>query len=129
MMTCLTSESSTNEQYDMNDWRELKLMTKALGDIARLAIVYHLARQAEITVTALTDMLGLSQPLVSWHLRKLRRAGLIRTRRLGRQVYCSLDIPRYQQCLQYLAYLIDPTIQLEELPAGEALAAEAMGED
>lgn len=129
MTTCLTTESSTNGQYDMNDWRELKLMTKALGDIARLAIVYHLARQAEITVTALTDMLGLSQPLVSWHLRKLRRAGLIRTRRLGRQVYCSLDIPRYQQCLQYLAYLIDPTIQLEELPAGEALAAEAMGED
>lgn len=129
MTTCLTTESSTNGQYHMNDWRELKLMTKALGDIARLAIVYHLARQAEITVTALTDMLGLSQPLVSWHLRKLRRAGLIRTRRLGRQVYCSLDIPRYQQCLQYLAYLIDPTIQLEELPAGEALAAEAMGED
>jgi ArsR family transcriptional regulator len=129
MTTCLTSESGTNGQYDMNDWRELKLMTKALGDIARLAIVYHLARQAEITVTALTDMLGLSQPLVSWHLRKLRRAGLIRTRRLGRQVYCSLDIPRYQQCLQSLAYLIDPTIQLEELPAGETLAAEAMRED
>lgn len=113
----------------MNDWRELKLMTKALGDIARLAIVYHLARETEITVTALTAMLGLSQPLVSWHLRKLRRAGLIRTRRMGRQVYCSLDIPRYQQCLQSLAYLIDPAIQLEELPAGEALAAEAMGED
>jgi ArsR family transcriptional regulator len=128
-MTCLTSESSANGQYDMNDWRELKLMTKALGDIARLAIVYHLARQAEITVTALTAMLGLSQPLVSWHLRKLRRAGLIRTRRLGRQVYCSLDIPRYQQCLQHLAFLIDPTIQLEELPAGEALAAESLGED
>ncbi|HVB24762.1 MAG TPA: metalloregulator ArsR/SmtB family transcription factor [Ktedonobacteraceae bacterium] len=129
MTTCLTSQSNVNGQYKMNDWRELKLMTKALGDIARLAIVYHLAREAEITVTVLTDMLGLSQPLVSWHLRKLRRAGLIRTRRLGRQVYCSLDIPRYQQCLQYLAFLIDPAIQLEELPAGEALVAEAMGED
>lgn len=129
MTTCLTSQSNVNGQYEMNDWRELKLMTKALGDIARLAIVYHLAREAEITVTVLTDMLGLSQPLVSWHLRKLRRAGLIRTRRLGRQVYCSLDIPRYQQCLQYLAFLVDPAIQLEELPAGEALVAEAMGED
>lgn len=123
----LTSESCVNH---LNDWRELKLMTKALGDIARLTIVYHLARQAEITVTALTAMLGLSQPLVSWHLRKLRRAGLIRTRRLGRQVYCSLDIPRYQQCLQHLAYLIDPAIKLEELPTGEALEAlEAMRED
>ncbi len=113
----------------MDDWRELKMMTKALGDIARLAIVYHLARGTEITVTSLTAMLGLSQPLVSWHLRKLRRAGLIRTRRAGRQVYCSLDIPRYQQCLHALTSLIDPAIQLEALPAGEALVAESMRED
>ena len=112
----------------MNDWRELKLMTKALGDIARLTIVYHLARQAEITVTALTILLGLSQPLVSWHLRKLRRAGLIRTRRRGRQVYCSLDILRYQQCLQHLEYLIDPTFELEVLPVGEALTANIIEE-
>ncbi len=113
----------------MNDWRELKLMTKALGDIARLTIVYHLARQAEITVTALVAMLGLSQPLVSWHLRKLRRAGLIRTRRRGRQVYCSLDIVRYQQCLQHLAYLVDPSIQLEVLPSGNPLTSEAKEAD
>ena len=113
----------------MNDWRELKLMTKALGDVARLTIVYHLARQAEITVTALTAMLGLSQPLVSWHLRKLRRAGLIRTRRTGRLVYCSLDMARYQQCLHYLAVLVDPAVQADVLLAGDALAAEAMGED
>ncbi len=33
------------------------------------------AKQKEITVTDLTEILGLSQPLVSWHLRKLRRAG------------------------------------------------------
>ena len=57
----------------MDDWRELKLMVKALGGVARLTIVYLLAREDDVTVTALTDMLGLSQPLVSWHLRKLRR--------------------------------------------------------
>ena len=76
----------------MNDWRELKIMVKALAGVARLTIVYHLARQEEITVTVLADILGLSQPLVSWHLRKLRRAGIIYTRRVGRQVYCSLDV-------------------------------------
>ena len=114
----------------MNDWRELKIMVRALADVARLTIVYHLARQGEITVTALTDLLGLSQPLASWHLRKLRRAGLIHTRRVGRQVYCSLDNSRYQQCLQRLGTLVDPATQLEVFPSGEILSEqEVMAEE
>ena len=114
----------------MDDWRELKLMVKALAGIARLTIVYHLAHQEEITVSELTDMLGLSQPLVSWHLRKLRRAGIIHTRHAGRQVYCSLDKSRYQYCLKRLETLVDPAIQLQALPVGDLLVeTEAMAEE
>jgi ArsR family transcriptional regulator len=114
----------------MSDWRELKIMVKALADVARLTIVYHLAHQDEITVTTLSELLGLSQPLVSWHLRKLRRAGLVYTRRLGRQVYCSLDTSRYHYCLQRLGALVDPAIEVQSLLAGEALIeAEAIAED
>src|SRR6266571_8807028 len=105
----------------MNDWRELKIMMKALADVARLTIVYHLARQEEITVTALTDLLGISQPLVSWHLRKLRRADLITTRRVGRQVYCSLNTNRFELCIQGLQHLMDPASSLESFPVGTAL--------
>jgi ArsR family transcriptional regulator, arsenate/arsenite/antimonite-responsive transcriptional repressor len=105
----------------VNDWRELKTMMKALADVARLAIVYHLAHDGEITVMALTELLGLSQPLVSWHLRKLRRARLISTRRIGRQVYCSLDSARFQHCLHRLACLVDPTTLVELLPVGKVL--------
>ncbi len=113
----------------MSDWRELKIMVKALADVARLMIVYHLAHQGEITVTALTDMLGLSQPLASWHLRKLRRAGLVYTRRVGRQVYCSLDIPRYQQCLQALGTIVDPATHFESLPYGDVLIEQELVAD
>jgi len=105
----------------MDDWRELKLIMKALGDVARLTVVYHLARHGEVTVTALTEMLAISQPLVSWHLRKLRKAGLIDTRRVGRQVYCSLNKRRVQQGIQGLEGLIDPTLLLETPPFGAAL--------
>jgi DNA-binding transcriptional ArsR family regulator len=111
----------------MNEWRDLKNMAKALGDMARLSIVYHLVQHDEITVTALTEMLGLSQPLVSWHLRKLRRAGLIVTRRVGRQVYCSLDKSRFELCIRYLQDLIDPTMSLESIPVGEALVEAEVG--
>jgi DNA-binding transcriptional ArsR family regulator len=107
-----------------NDWRELKTMVKALADVVRLTIVYHLARRQEITVTALTDLLEISQPLVSWHLRKLQRAGLARMRRAGRQVYCSLDRERFQYCLQRLEQLVDPGVVLATLPAGTTARAE-----
>jgi DNA-binding transcriptional ArsR family regulator len=33
----------------------------------------------------------LSQPLVSWHLRRLRAAGVIATRRAGREVICTIS--------------------------------------
>ena len=39
----------------------------------------------------LIERVGLSQPLVSWHLRRLRTAGLIQTRRAGREVICTLS--------------------------------------
>ncbi len=114
----------------MNDWRDLKMMVKALGAVARLTIVYHLARRGEVTVTWLTEMLNISQPLVSWHLRKLRRAGLIETRRAGRQVYCSLNLLRFQECMRNLEGLVDPAILLESLPAGATLIeADAGPED
>jgi ArsR family transcriptional regulator len=105
----------------MNNWRELKSMMKALADVARLTIVYHLARRAEVTVTELTSLLKISQPLVSWHLRRLRRAGLVSTRRVGRQVFCSLNQQRFRRCQHWLDSLIDPRVELEALPTGEAL--------
>lgn len=124
MVVSIDEREATSLESDrqfMEDWRDLKMMTKALGGVARLTIVYHLARQSEISVTDLTAMLNISQPLVSWHLRKLRRAGLIQTRRTGRQVYCSLNHSRFQQCLERLGRLIDPSQILEVLPVGSAL--------
>lgn len=113
----------------MDDWRELKQMTKALADVARLTIIYHLARRDDITVTELTDLLAISQPLLSWHLRKLRKAGLVQTRRAGRQVYCTLNSARYQLWLNRMGRLIDPQLQLSQdaLPSGEALMEADVG--
>src|SRR5438874_10955764 len=105
----------------MDDWYELKTILKALAGVARMTIVYHLVRQPEITVTDLTDLLGISQPLVSWHLRKLRRAGVISTRRVGRQVYCSLNVDRVQFCVRGLGGLLESAFAVASLASGEAM--------
>ena len=63
----------------------------ALANPTRLRIVEQLAA-GERNVNDLAGQLRLAQPLISWHLRMLRLGGVVRTRRDGRQVYCSLDI-------------------------------------
>jgi ArsR family transcriptional regulator len=77
--------------------RELQLYHRALGDTTRLRIVGLLAGEGELTVSALTRALRVSQPLMSWHLRRLRRAGIVRTVRVGREVRCSLDRERFDE--------------------------------
>ena len=55
----------------------------------RLRIVQRLAER-DASVTELIEHIGLSQPLVSWHLGRLRAAGLIETRRAGRETVSRL---------------------------------------
>jgi DNA-binding transcriptional ArsR family regulator len=71
------------------DLRALRLVHKALADVNRLRIVQRLA-QGEASVSELIERVGLSQPLVSWHLGRLRVAGLIQTRRVGRETVSRL---------------------------------------
>ena len=77
--------------------RDLRTYYRALGDDTRLRILQLLATDGEHTVSALAVRLRLSQPLLSWHLRRLRRAGVVRTVRAGREVRCTFDRERFAQ--------------------------------
>jgi ArsR family transcriptional regulator len=58
----------------------------------RLRILERLGKVGEESVNDLAAHLRMSQPRISWHLRMLRVGGVVRTRRDGRQVYCSLNV-------------------------------------
>ncbi|HTX48212.1 MAG TPA: metalloregulator ArsR/SmtB family transcription factor [Caulobacteraceae bacterium] len=60
---------------------------RTLGDPTRRAIFERLTRDGELTVRALTGPAGVSQPAVSKHLAVLKRAGLVRDRRDGRETH------------------------------------------
>ena len=65
---------------------------KALGDPARVRIVNLLATSDEpVCVCELVEPLGLSQPTVSHHLKKLTDAGLLAREQRGVWAYYSLD--------------------------------------
>ena len=65
---------------------------RALGDPARVRIVNALATTDEpVCVCELIDPLGLSQPTVSHHLKKLADAGLLEREQHGKWAYYSLN--------------------------------------
>ena len=72
----------------------LRSYTRALASGTRLRILGVLADRGELGVAELSRYVGLSQPLMSWHLRRLRSAGLVQARRYGREVRYSLDVER-----------------------------------
>ena len=70
--------------------RSVAAYHKALSDPTRLRLMQRLA-EGPATVTELTEHVDLSQPLVSWHLHRLKAAGIVETRRAGREVICTLS--------------------------------------
>jgi ArsR family transcriptional regulator, arsenate/arsenite/antimonite-responsive transcriptional repressor len=77
---------------------------KALADPHRVKIVNLLATSAEpVCVCEFTDPLGLSQPTVSHHLKKLMDAGLLEREQRGTWAYYSLD----RDALDRLAGAVD----------------------
>ena len=72
-------------------YQRMRITTlKALADETRLAIVELLA-DGERCVCDLATALGASDALVSHHIKRLREAGLVRTRRVGVWLHCSLE--------------------------------------
>ena len=67
-------------------------MAKSLGDEHRLKILLLLS-EGKKSVSGIVETLELSQPLVSHHLKELRRALLVNVERKGPFVYYELADP------------------------------------
>jgi ArsR family transcriptional regulator, arsenate/arsenite/antimonite-responsive transcriptional repressor len=74
----------------------------ALSDPLRLKVI-ELLRQQELCVCELSETLGVTQSKLSFHLKTLREAGLLRSRQEGRWIYYSLNLPQFAILEQYLA--------------------------
>ena len=65
---------------------------RSLGDASRVRIVNLLATRPDpLFVDELVEPLGLSQPTVSHHLKKLADAGLLDREQQGKRAYYSLN--------------------------------------
>ena len=74
----------------------------ALSEPLRLQVL-ELLRERELCVCELCEYLGVAQSKLSFHLKILKEAELVRTRQQGRWIYYSLNLPQFVVLEQYLA--------------------------
>lgn len=91
---------------------EVAGVLRMLANEKRLLILCNLAKEGEISVTPLADMVGLSQSALSQHLARLREDGLVATRRESQVLYYRISDGRVGRLLEalYAIYCADAEV-------------------
>lgn len=74
----------------------------ALSEPLRVKVV-ELLRENELCVCDLCEALDVAQSKLSFHLKALKDANLLRSRQEGRWIYYSLNLPQFVALEQYLS--------------------------
>jgi DNA-binding transcriptional ArsR family regulator len=81
------------------------LVFAALGDETRLKLVAQLARGEPESIAHLTAGSRLTRQAITKHLQVLRRAGLVRCTRRGRESLFALDPQPLKEMEEYLGFV------------------------
>jgi DNA-binding transcriptional ArsR family regulator len=81
--------------------QSLAFLAKSIGDENRLRILLCVSKEKK-SVSRVVEELGLSQPLVSHHLKELKRALLVNVERNGPFIYYEMTDARILEILTRL---------------------------
>jgi ArsR family transcriptional regulator, arsenate/arsenite/antimonite-responsive transcriptional repressor len=88
------------------DLKTIEKISKALGDKNRLSILQHITKKGGCAQCAeINDIIDLTQPSVSHHVRILTEAGLIEAEKEGRNLKYTLNIKVLEEYLKFLEKL------------------------
>lgn len=78
---------------------------RAFSDTSRVRLLAILT-QSELNVNTLAEIIGVSESAVSHHLRGLRQIGLVKARRVGKEVFYRIEdehiIALFQQGVNHI---------------------------
>jgi DNA-binding transcriptional ArsR family regulator len=83
------------------------------GNEARLKIVYLLEEEKELCPCDISDILSMSIPAISQHLRKLKDGNIVETRKEGQTIYYSLTQENLKILKPFFKHINQQTQKLE----------------
>lgn len=86
----LIGECKKKLQKAISSFDKLSQVLSLAANDVRLKILYLLEEEGELCVCDLADILEMTIPAVSQHLRKLKDGNVLQTRRAGQTIFYSL---------------------------------------
>lgn len=87
-------------------------LCKAFAHPVRLRILDLLAKR-EMAVSELQAEVGVTTANMSQHLAVLKAAGVVRARRDGKAIHCSLAIPEVKQACQIIRNVLRANLRMQ----------------
>ncbi len=106
---------SCREKLKINSKSFLQLgrILALAGNEVRLKILFLLKEESELCPCDLSDILGMSIPAVSQHLRKLKDGNIVETRKEGQTIYYSLTQENLKILRPFFKHINRQTQKLE----------------
>jgi DNA-binding transcriptional ArsR family regulator len=101
IIECKDKLQSNAQAFD-----ELSSVLALAGNEVRLKIMFLLEEEGELCPCDLADILGMSIPAVSQHLRKMKDGHVIESRREGQTIYYSLMVVQLELLRPLFNYVI-----------------------
>lgn len=83
------------------------------GNEVRLKILYLLEEEKELCPCDLSDILGMSIPAISQHLRKMKDGGVIQARKEGQTIFYSLKSQHLKMLRSLFKYVNELNAKME----------------
>jgi ArsR family transcriptional regulator, lead/cadmium/zinc/bismuth-responsive transcriptional repressor len=99
------SECKKKIKANSSSFSQLSKVLELAGNEVRLKILYLLEEEDELCPCDISDILGMSIPAVSQHLRKLKDGNIIESRRDGQTIYYSLKEEHLKVLKPFFKYI------------------------
>lgn len=106
--TCKEKVENTAEAFSI-----MASVLSLAGNEVRLKILYLLEEEKELCPCDLSDILGMSIPAISQHLRKMKDGGVIQNRKEGQTIYYSLKQEHLKMLRSLFKYINELNAKME----------------
>ncbi len=105
------SECKDKLQSNAQAFAQLSNLLALAGNEVRLKIMFLLEEENELCPCDLADILGMSIPAVSQHLRKMKDGNIIEARRSAQTIFYSLKAEQLKLLRTFFKYIINQNLK------------------
>lgn len=106
---CKAKVKANEKSFD-----QLSSVLALAGNEVRLKILYLMEEEKELCPCDISDILGMSIPAISQHLRKLKDGNVVETRKVGQTIYYSLKTEHIKILKPFFKYINQQNLQTHE---------------